>query len=42
MGSEVHLLFKYLEIVEDVFFFFFFFNCKKIVNFILNCKNIGT
>lgn len=23
MGSEVHLLFKYLEIVEDVFFFFF-------------------
>lgn len=41
MGSEVHLLFKYLEIVEDVFFFFFF-NCKKIVNFILNCKNIGT
>lgn len=40
MGSEVHLLFKYLEIVEDVIFFFF--NCKKIVNFILNCKNIGT
>lgn len=40
MGSEVHLLFKYLEIVEDVIFIFF--NCKKIVNFILNCKNIGT